>query len=229
MSAVDVYAPPRGRCHFGTQPVAMHHNLLPAGELGNVGEFRDLPRVFDNGVNAACACGVPLHVAMTRLCRLSKSAGICAGRSSCSVLWAVAVVAWCYVLGLTQGAFFIFHLLTKPFPSRDQPPIHLDHMTNHLTSHLTTHMTSHMPFQSPAPQESPCPISPAPESPAHHLTLPHLTSHDPIPTPDSSLFAYLSFASGFSARLLYLLHSLILRLILTPFLLLSRASQFRSI
>jgi len=60
--------------------------------------------------------------------------------------------AKCYVLGLTQGAFFIFHLLTKPFPSRDQPPIHLDHMTNHLTSHLTTHMTSHMPFQSPAPQ-----------------------------------------------------------------------------
>ena len=58
----------------------------------------------------------------------------------------------CYVLGLTQGAFFIFHLLTKPFPSRDQPPIHLDHMTNHLTSHLTTHMTSHMPFQSPALQ-----------------------------------------------------------------------------
>jgi len=58
----------------------------------------------------------------------------------------------CYVLGLTQGAFFIFHLLTKPFPSCDQPPIHLDHMTNHLTSHLTTHMTSHMPFQSPAPQ-----------------------------------------------------------------------------
>jgi len=58
----------------------------------------------------------------------------------------------CYVLGLTQGAFFIFHLLTKPFPSRDQPPIHLDHMTNHLTSHLTSHMTSHMPFQSPAPQ-----------------------------------------------------------------------------
>ena len=58
----------------------------------------------------------------------------------------------CYVLGPTQGAFFIFHLLTKPFPSRDQPPIHLDHMTNHLTSHLTTHMTGHMSFQSPAPQ-----------------------------------------------------------------------------
>jgi len=86
----------------------------------------------------------------------------------------------CYVLGLTQGAFFIFHLLTKLFPSRDQPPIHLDYMTNHLTSHLTTHMTSHMPFQSPAPQKSPCPISPAPKSPAHHLILPHLTSHDPI-------------------------------------------------
>jgi len=58
----------------------------------------------------------------------------------------------CYVLGPTQGVFFIFHLLTKPFPSCDQPPIHLDHMTNHLTSHLTTHMTSHMPLQSPAPQ-----------------------------------------------------------------------------
>ena len=51
----------------------------------------------------------------------------------------------CYILGLTQGAFFIFHLLTKPFPSCDQPPIHLDHMTNHLTSHLTTHMTCYMP------------------------------------------------------------------------------------
>jgi len=98
--------------------------------------------------------------------------------------------SWAYT-----GCIFIFHLLTKPFPSRDQPPIHLDHMTNHLTSHLTTHMTSHMPFQSPAP-----------ESPAHHLILPHLTSHDPIPTPDSSLFAYLSFASGFSARLLYSPH-----------------------
>jgi len=99
MSPVDVYAPPRGRCHFGTQPVAMHHNLLPAGELGNVGEFRDLPRVFNDGVDAACTCGVPLHVAMTRLCRLSKSTGICAGRSSCSVLWAVAVAArrfWCW-------------------------------------------------------------------------------------------------------------------------------------
>jgi len=112
--------------------------------------------------------------------------------------------AACYVLGLMQGAFFTFHLLTKPFPSRDQPPIHLDHMT------------SHMPFQSPAPQshaipvtcssKSPCPISPAPKSPAHHLILPHLTSHDPIPIPDSSLFAYLSFASGFSARLLYFPH-----------------------
>jgi len=113
--------------------------------------------------------------------------------------------ASCYVLRFTQGAFFIFHLLTKPFPSCDQPPIHLDHMTNHLTSHLTTHMTSHMPFQSPAPK-----------SLAHHLILPHLTSHDPIPTPDSSLFAYLSLASGFSARLLYFLHSLVLRLILTP-------------
>jgi len=63
-----------------------------------------------------------------------------------------AVDTLCYVLGFTQGAFFIFHLLTKPFPSRDQLPTHLDHMTNHLTSHLTTHMTSHMPFQSPAPQ-----------------------------------------------------------------------------
>jgi len=122
-------------------------------------------------------------------------------------LMTIHVNPFCYVLGPMQGAFFIFHLLTKPFPSRDQPPIHLDHMTNHLTSHLTTHMTSHMPFQSPAPK-----------SPAHHLILPHLTSHDPIPTPDSSLFAYLSLASGFSARLLYFPHSLVLRLILTPFL-----------
>jgi len=61
----------------------------------------------------------------------------------------------CYNLGLMQGVFFIFHLLTKPFPSCDQPPIHLDHMTNHLTSHLTTHITSCMPFQSPAPQSHP--------------------------------------------------------------------------
>jgi len=64
----------------------------------------------------------------------------------------IAIWPICYILGLTQGAFFIFHLLTKPFPSCDQPPIHLDHMTNHLTSHLTTHMTSHVPSQSPAPQ-----------------------------------------------------------------------------
>jgi len=99
MSTVDVYAPPCGRCHFGTQPVAMHHNLLPAGELGNVGKFQDLPRVFDDGVDAVCRCGVPLHVTMTRLCHLSKSTGICAGRSSCSVLWAVAIAAqhfWCW-------------------------------------------------------------------------------------------------------------------------------------
>ena len=73
------------------------------------------------------------------------------------------------------------------------------------------------------------PTSPAPKSPAHHLILPHLTSHDPIPTPDSFLFAYLSFASGFLARLLYFLHRLISRLILTPFSLPSRVSQFRSI
>jgi len=126
--------------------------------------------------------------------------------------------AGCYVLGFTQGAFFIFHLLTKPFPSCDQPPIHLDHMTNHLTSHLTTHMTSHMPFQSPAPK-----------SPEQSPDTPHLTSHDPIPTPDSSLFAYLSLAPGFSARLLYFSHSLVSQLILTPFLLPSRVSQFCSI
>jgi len=123
----------------------------------------------------------------------------------------------CYVLGPMQGAFFIFHLLTKPFPSCDQPPIHLDHMT----SHLTTHMTCHMPLQSPAPK-SPAyhlilphltthmtchmPLqSPAPKSPAHHLILPHLTSHDPTPIHDSFPFTYLSLVSGFSARLLYFL------------------------
>ena len=114
----------------------------------------------------------------------------------------------CYVLGLMQGVFFIFHLLTKPFPSHDQSPIHLNHMTNHLTSHLTTHMTSHMPFQSPAPQSHLFYVT-CPKSPAHHLILPHLTSHDPIPTPDLSLSVYLSLASGFSARLLYLLHKLL--------------------
>jgi len=78
-------------------------------------------------------------------------------------------------------------------------------MTNHLTSHLTTHMTGHMPFQLPAPQSHLSYIT-HPKSPAHHLILPHLTSHDPIPTHDSSLFAYLSLASGFLARLLYFLH-----------------------
>jgi len=72
-------------------------------------------------------------------------------------------------------------------------------------------------------------MSPVPKSPAHHLILPHLTSHDPILTPDSSLFAYLSLVPEFSAHLLYLLHSLVLRLILTPSLLPSRTSQFRSI
>jgi len=136
--------------------------------------------------------------------------------------------ASCYILGPTQGAFFIFHLLTKPFPSRDQPPIHLDHMTNHLTSHLTTHMTGHMPFQSPTPQSHLSYITCSQVTCASPDT-PHLTSHDPIPTPDSSLFAYLSLASGFSACLTILSHSLVLRLILTPFLLPSRVSQFRSI
>jgi len=76
-----------------------------------------------------------------------------------------ALLSSCYVLGLTQGAFFIFHLLTKPFPSRDQPPIHLDHMTNHLTSHLTTHITkSHA-----------IPITCSSKSPVlHHLLPSHL-------------------------------------------------------
>ena len=82
-------------------------------------------------------------------------------------------------LGLMQGAFFIFHLLTKLFPSRDQPPIHLDHMTNHLTSHLTTHMTSHMPSSHLLLKNVTCPMSPASRSPAYHLILPYLIPHDP--------------------------------------------------
>jgi len=131
----------------------------------------------------------------------------------------------CYILGLMQGAFLFFHLLTKPFPSCDQPPTHLDHMTNHLTSHLTTHMTSHMPFQSPAPQSHLSYITCSQVT----CTSPNTPSPDPIPTPDSSLFAYLSLASGFLARLLYFSHSLILRLILTPFLLPSHVSQFHSV
>ena len=77
-------------------------------------------------------------------------------------------------LGLRRVHFSFFHLLTKPFPSRDQPPIHLDHMTNHPTSHLTTHMTGHMPFQSPAPQSHLSYIT-CSKSPAHHLIFPHLT------------------------------------------------------
>jgi len=89
-------------------------------------------------------------------------------------VWAVWLwESWCYVLGLTQGAFFIFHLLTKPFPSCDQPPTHLDHMTNHLTSHLTTHMTSHMPFQSPAPLSHLCITW-------YSLTWPHMTLSLPL-------------------------------------------------
>ena len=113
--------------------------------------------------------------------------------------WHQAIHATCYVLGLTQGAFFIFHLLTKPFPSRDQPPIHLDHhlltkpfpsrdqppihlnhMTNNLTSHLTTHMTSHMPSQSPAPQSHLSYITcsqvtcASPDTPSPDLTWPYL-------------------------------------------------------
>ena len=80
----------------------------------------------------------------------------------------------CYVLGLTQGAFFIFHLLTKPFPSRDQPPTHLDHMTNHLTSHLTTHMTSHMPSSHLLLKTSPALYHLLPD----HLILPYLIPHD---------------------------------------------------
>ena len=132
--------------------------------------------------------------------------------------------SWAYA-----GRNFHFYLLTKPFPSCDQPPIHLDHMTNHLTkSPDHSHDQSHA-IPVTCSSKSPCPISPAPESPAHHLILTHLTSHDPIPTPDSSLFAYLSFASRFSACLLYFSHNLISQLILTPFLLPSRVSQFRSI
>jgi len=88
-------------------------------------------------------------------------------------------------------------------------------MTNHLTSHLTTHMTRHMPFQSPAPQSHLSYITCSQVTCASPDT-PHLTPHDPIPTPDSSLFAYLSLASEFSARLSYFLHNLVLRLILTP-------------
>ena len=51
-----------------------------------------------------------------------------------------------------------------------------------------------------------CPMSPAPQSPAHHLILPHLISHDPIPTPNLSFSAYLSLAPEFSAHLLFPSH-----------------------
>jgi len=115
----------------------------------------------------------------------------------------------CYVLGLMQGAFFIFHLLTKPFPSRDQPPIHLDHMTNHLTSHLTTHMTGHMPFQSPAPQSHLSYITcsqvtcTSPDTPSPDLTWPYpypLTRFYPLTSaslPDSRPAYYTFFIASF--------------------------------
>ena len=59
----------------------------------------------------------------------------------------------------------------------------------------------------------------------HSLAWPYMTLSS---TPDLSLFAYLSLTSGFSACLLFLLHSLVLQLILTPSLLPSCASQFCS-
>jgi len=86
-------------CHPLTNPLPLIFLLLialqtlPQKTHASLASSKTCP-VFDNGIDAACACGVPLHIAMTRLCRLSKSAGICAGRSSCSVLWAVAVAAW---------------------------------------------------------------------------------------------------------------------------------------
>jgi len=124
----------------------------------------------------------------------------------------------CYILGSTQGAFFIFHLLTKPFPSRDQPPIHLNHMTNHLTKspdhpHDQSHATSVTCFsKSPVLYhlllKVTCPISPAPKSPAHHLILPHLTSHDPISAPDSSLLlTSVSFLDSWPAHYTFLIAS----------------------
>ena len=193
-------------CQLGTQPLVWHIN--PSSQA----LYHQHPLSVASFCKSHHPKAPPLPPAS-----VGTYAQHCWGLHAGTHLWP-ASEALCYVLGPTQGAFFIFHLLTKPFPSRDQPPIHLDHMTNHLTSHLTTHMTNHMPSQSPAPK-----------SPTHHLILPHLTSHDPIPTPDSLLFAYLSLASGFSARLLYFLCSPVSRLILTPFLLPSRVSQFRSI
>jgi len=110
-------------------------------------------------------CPPPLSLGFARILRAKLPATILLAPHS----------PHCYVLGLTQGAFFIFHLLTKPFPSCDQPPIHLDHMTNHLTSHLTTHMTGHMPFQSPAPQSHLPYITCSSKSPVlYHLLPSHL-------------------------------------------------------
>jgi len=68
-------------------------------------------------------------------------------------------------LGLHRGTFFIFHLLIKPFPSRDQPPIHLDHMTNHLTK-----SPDH-----PHDQSHAIPVTCSSKSPVlHHLLPSHL-------------------------------------------------------
>jgi len=50
-------------------------------------------------------------------------------------------------------------------------------------------------------------MSPAPKSLAHHLILPHLTSHDSIPTPDSSLLLTLALLPD-SQPAYYFFHSL---------------------
>ena len=122
--------------------------------------------------------------------------------------------ASCYVLE-TQNSFFTCLLILS------------HHVTNHPSTLITWPITWLVTW--PPTWQVTCSTSHAPKSPAHHLIFPYLTSHDPIPTPDSSLFAYLSLAPGFSARLLYFLHSLVSQLILTPFLLPSRVSQFGSI
>ena len=135
----------------------MWHRRVSLAPFTQEGDSRSAAAAI--AATPAMRCGVLLHalhsnpaILYVRTASKECSAVPFAGRVETGQVSRIAV---CYVLGLTQGAFFIFHLLTKPFPSRDQPPIHLDHMTNHLTSHLTTHLTSHMPFQSPAPQRHP--------------------------------------------------------------------------
>jgi len=109
------------------------------------------------------------------------------------------------------------------------------HMTNHPSISITwlvtwpTHMTSHMPFQSPAPQSHLFYVTcsqvtcTSPDTPSPDLTWPYPYPwfvSVRLPQPRFWILGPLTILSSWS---------LTLQLILTPFLLPSRVSQFHSI